>query len=236
MSDTMKQHKQAAARTALELVEPGMRLGLGHGSTMLWAVRQLAERIASGMLTNLTVVPCSALIEEEARSLGITITQMDDVQGLDLVLDGADEVTAKLDCIKGGGGALLREKILAQSAERFVVVADSSKLSPSLGTHWPVPVECIPWGRQSQARYLETLGATVIMRRDADGRPNLTDHGNIIFDCDFGPIADPHQLASQLSARAGIVEHGLFLGMASEAILAGPGGVQRLRREFTRTM
>lgn len=231
MGDTMKQHKQQAARAALDLVQPGMRLGLGHGSTVLWAVRLLAERMANGSLFNLTVVPCSALIEAEARSLGIAITQMDEASGLDLVLDGADEITDQLDCIKGGGGALLREKILAQASEKFVIIADSSKLSPKLGTHWPVPVECVPWGRHSQAAYLESLGAVVVMRRDADGKPYLTEHGNIIFDCDFGPIIDPVRLAARLSARAGIVEHGLFLGMAAEAYLAGPSGVQRLRRE-----
>lgn len=231
MSETMKYHKQQAASAALDLVEPGMRLGLGHGSTVLWAVRLLAERVASGQLSNLTIVPCSTLIQEEARSLGMPITQLDDVSGLDLVLDGADEITAQLDCIKGGGGALLKEKILAQAAAKFVIIADSTKLSQALGTHWPVPVECIPWGRDILRKYLESLGATIILRQDADGRAFLTEQGNIIFDCDFGPIADPAFLAMQLSTRAGVVEHGLFLQMADEAVLAGPGGVQRLRRE-----
>lgn len=231
MNETMKVHKQEAARSALELVAPGMVVGLGHGSTVLWAVRLLAAWLQEGRLRDVTVVPCSILIEREAKALGISLKQLDDVPHLDLVLDGADELTPALDCIKGGGGALLKEKILAQATDTLIIIADSSKLSPALGTHWPVPVECVPWGRRFQVAYLESLGATVVLRRNAEGQAFQTEQGNIILDCDFGPIVDPARLARQLSARAGIVEHGLFLGMAREALLAGPQGLQRLRRQ-----
>lgn len=230
MTETMKVHKQEAARAALELVAPGMVVGLGHGSTVLWAVRLLAEWLEEGRLRDITAVACSTLVEREARAMHIPLKQLDDVPRLDLVLDGADEVTPNLDCIKGGGGALLKEKILAQATDRLVIIADSSKLSPALGTHWPVPVECVSWGRRFQVEYLESLGATVVLRRNTEGRAFLTEQGNIILDCDFGPIDAPHDLAQRLATRAGVVEHGLFLGMASEVILAGPQGLERLRR------
>ncbi|MCK4452241.1 MAG: ribose 5-phosphate isomerase A, partial [Anaerolineae bacterium] len=150
---------------------------------------------------------------------------------VDVTIDGADEVDPHLNLIKGGGGALLREKIVAQASRCEIIVVDESKLSPALGTHWPVPVEVTPFGWRSQAAYLESLGAQPVLRLSSDGTPFTTDQGNLILDCRFGPISQPAQLAARLSERAGIVEHGLFLGLATDVILAGVEGVRHLERE-----
>ncbi len=149
---------------------------------------------------------------------------------LDLVIDGADEVDPALHVIKGGGGALLREKIVAQASRRVVIVADQSKLSPQLGTIWPVPVEVLPFGWRSQARFLESLGAVWTVRSTASGQQYVTDSGNMILDCAFGPIADPAALANVLAARAGIVEHGLFIDLTTDLVVAGPNGIQHRSR------
>jgi len=147
---------------------------------------------------------------------------------LDVTIDGADEVDPQLNLIKGGGGALLREKLVAQNSAREIIVVDESKLSPRLGTHHVLPVEVLPFGWRSPARYLESLGARYVVRQAADGQEYRTDQGNMILDCDFGPIADPAQLAAQLDRRAGIVEHGLFIGLADRVVVAGPGGIREM--------
>ena len=155
----------------------------------------------------------------------------DDIpRAIDLTIDGADEVDPALNLIKGGGGALLREKIVAEASAREIIVVDDSKLSPVLGTRWRVPVEVLPFGWQSQARHIATLGAEPVLRCGANGQPTHTDQGNVILDCRFGPIADPIGVAQALSARAGIVGHGLFLGLAHDVIIAGPAGIRHLRR------
>jgi ribose 5-phosphate isomerase A len=176
-------------------------------------------------------VPSSLQIEAEARRLGIPLTTLDEHPVVDLTIDGADEVDPDLNLIKGGGGALLREKIVAQASRREIIVVDESKLSPALGARWAVPVEVVPFGWRSQAAYLESLGAQPILRLNSDGTPFTTDQGNLILDCDFGPISQPAQLAARLSERAGIVEHGLFLGLATDVIVAGVEGVRHLERE-----
>lgn len=150
---------------------------------------------------------------------------------IDLTFDGADEVDPALNLIKGGGGALLREKIVAQASRREIIIVDESKLSPTLGTHWAVPVEVIPFGWRSQAAYLESLGAQVLLRPGDDGTPFKTDQSNLILDCDFGPISDPVSLGARMDARTGIVAHGLFLELATDVIVAGALGVRHLRRE-----
>jgi ribose 5-phosphate isomerase A len=147
---------------------------------------------------------------------------------VDLTIDGADEVDPELNVIKGGGGALLHEKIVAQASRREVIIVDESKLSPALGTHWALPVEVIPFGWQSQRRVLESLGARITVRQPPDGTPFRTDRGNLMLDCAFGPIQQPMELAATLDARTGIVEHGLFLGLAAEVIVAGADGVRHL--------
>jgi ribose 5-phosphate isomerase A len=223
--------KQQAAERAVEFVESGRVVGLGHGSTAIFAVRRIAQLLHEGQLRDILGVPSSLQVEEEARRLGIPLTTLIEHPVVDLTIDGADEVDPHLDLIKGGGGALLHEKIVAQASHREIIVVDESKLSPALGTHRPVPVEVVPFGWRSQVAYLESLGAQVILRRNGRGNPWQTDQGNLILDCHFGPIPDPAQLAIRLNARAGIVEHGLFLGLATDVIVAGSQGIRHLKRD-----
>ena len=222
--------KYKAAERAVEFVKSGMVVGLGHGSTAIFAVRHLARSLRSGMLSDLLGVPCSLQVENEARQLGIPLTTLEEHPTIDVTIDGADEVDPNLDLIKGGGGALLREKIIAQASRREIIVVDDSKLSPLLGTRWPVPVEVLPFGLRSQVQYLESLGAHVRVRQTSDGTSFTTDQGNLILDCDFGPLAKPDKVASKLDGRAGIIEHGLFLGLATDVIVANEKGVRHRTR------
>jgi ribose 5-phosphate isomerase A len=222
--------KQQAAEYAAELVQPGMRVGLGTGSTASYATRRIADRLAAGELPGVTAFATSRATDEEARRLGIPMIDDELPVDLDLTIDGADEVDPHLDLIKGGGGALLREKIVAQASTRVVIVVDDSKPSRQLGTSWPVPVEVLEFAWRSQARYLESLGGSWTMRRTAEGDRFTTDSGNLILDCAFGPIPDAAALGDGLSRRAGIVEHGLFLGLATDLIVAGQSGIQHTRR------
>jgi ribose 5-phosphate isomerase A len=230
MTDDATRFKQQAAEYAAGLIQPGMIVGLGHGSTAIWAVRRIAALLHDGRLAGILGVPCSVAIEAEAHELGIPLTTLDDHPMIDLTIDGADEIAPNLDVIKGGGGALLREKIVAQATRRQVIVADASKRSPALGTRFAVPVEVVSFGLRTHIAYLESLGARVTLRREADGTPFLTNHGNLILDCAFGPIADPAALATRIRARAGIVEHGLFLGLVAEVVIAGERGIEHVTR------
>lgn len=223
--------KQQAAHRAVEHIESGMVVGLGHGSTAILAVQRLGELLRTDQLRDIICVPCSIQTESEARWLDIPLTTLDEHPVVDLTIDGADEVDPYLDLIKGGGGALLREKIVAQSSRREIIVVDETKLSPTLGTQWPVPVEVISFGLRSQIAYLESLGAGVSLRQSDDGTPFQTDQGNMILDCQFGPIPEPGLLAHELQRRVGIVEHGMFLGLASEVIVADQEGIRHLTRE-----
>lgn len=223
--------KRRAAEHAVELVASGMVVGLGHGSTAIHAVRRIAALIASGELREIVGVPCSAAVEAEAGRLGIPLASLDDRVLIDITIDGADEVDPQLNLIKGGGGALLREKMVAQASRREVIVVDEAKLSPALGTLFAVPVEAVRFGWGASARFLSDLGAAVTLRRAADGAPFLTDQGNLILDCVFGPIGDPVGIATALERRAGIVEHGLFLGLATDVIVAGQAGIRHLTAE-----
>lgn len=222
--------KREAAEAAVELVRPGMVLGLGHGSTARYALRKIAELLRARKLWDIQGVPCSKKVEEEAQALGIPLTTLDEYPELDLTIDGADEIDPDLNVIKGGGGAMLREKIVAQATKYQVIVADETKLSPQLGTKATVPVEVLPFGWRTQVRFLEGLGAQVKLRLDPDGSPFLTDQGNYVLDCHFGPIVDAEALARELGHRAGILGHGLFLGLVDEVFVAGPSGLRRLRR------
>lgn len=222
--------KEQAAKRAAELVESGMVVGIGAGSTAAFAMRRLAELLRAGHLKDIMGVPCSLEVELAARKLDIPLTTLEEHPVVDLTIDGADEVDPDLDLIKGGGGALLREKIVAQASLREIIVVDESKLSPVLGTHWAVPVEVAPFGWSSHVPSIESLGAQVALRTTGDGVRFKTDQGNLILDCDFGPIADAAQVATQLSQRAGVVEHGLFLGLATDVIVAGDEGIIHLKR------
>ncbi len=232
MNANISQLKRQAAECAATFVESGMVLGLGHGSTTIFAVRRIAELLDSGKLEDIVGVPCSLHVRDEARKLGIPLTTLDEHIVIDLTIDGADEVDLHLNLIKGGGGALLREKIVAQASRREIIVVDESKLSPALGAHWPVPVQVIPFGWRVQVNYLESLGARPVLRQNDDGAPFQTDQGDLILDCHFGPISDPVQLAAQLNQRAGIVEHGLFLELATDVIVASGQGIRHLKRDY----
>lgn len=222
--------KQGAAEQAVEFCESGMVVGLGHGSTAIFAVRRIAELLKAGTVKDIRGIPCSAQVETEARKLGIPLTTLEEHPVIDLTIDGADEVDPNLDLIKGAGGALLREKIVAQASRREIIVVDESKLSPALGTHSALPVEVIPFGWHAQKIYLESLGARVRVRTNSDGTWFKTDQGNLIIDCTFGPIEQPALLGASLRERAGIVEHGFFLGLVTDVICAGPEGVRHLER------
>jgi ribose 5-phosphate isomerase A len=225
-----KSLKEQAAGQALTYLQSCMVVGLGYGSTAILAVRGLAERLARGELADIQAIPCSRATEAEARRLGIPLTTLEDHPVIDLTLDGADEVDPTLNLIKGGGGALLREKIVAQASRREIIMVDESKLSPAVGTRWAVPVEVIPFGWRTQVAYLESLGAQVRLRRIAGDVPFTTDQDNYILDSNFGPIHDPASLAARMDARTGIVAHGLFLGLATDVIVAGASGIQHFCR------
>ena len=229
-AETRARHKQAAAERAVELVRPGMVVGLGTGSTAIFAVRRLGQLLKEGHLADIVGVPTSRGIEAEARALGIPLA-LDGARDVDVTIDGADEVDPDLNLIKGGGGALLHEKIVAQASRREVIIVDDAKLSPRLGTQWAVPVEVVAFLWQSQARFLSDLGARVTRRSGPDGQPFTTDEGNLILDCAFGPIAAPADLAARLDGRTGIVEHGLFLHLATDVIVAGDAGIRHLTRK-----
>jgi ribose 5-phosphate isomerase A len=224
--------KQQAAARAVRLIESGMVVGLGSGSTANFAVQQIAARIKSGDLQNIAGIPSSSQTENLARDLDIPLVGFEQKQQIDLTIDGADEVDPDLNLIKGGGGALLREKVVAQASRRNIIIVDDSKLSSRLGTNWPVPIEVIDFACQVVEHYLASLGATAVIRRGADGSTFRTDQNNLILDADFGQIADLEKLARQLESRAGIVEHGLFLGLASDVVVAGGDGIQHLSREL----
>jgi ribose 5-phosphate isomerase A len=229
MTDAPASYKQQAGEQAASLVRSGMVVGLGTGSTAIFAIRRIAALLRTGDLNGILAIATSRATEAAARALGIPMLADDIPREIALTIDGADEVDPALNLIKGGGGALLREKIVAQASRRVVIVVDGSKLSPRLGTHWPLPVEVLEFGWRSQARFLESLGATVTPRA-GEGGLYRTDQGNIILDSRFGPIADPAALASLLDARAGVAGHGLFIGIAHELIVGGLTGVRHIRQ------
>ncbi len=228
--DDIARLKQQAAERAADMVESGMVVGLGTGSTAIFAVQRIATLMGEGKLRGIIAIATSKATDDAARALNIPLMADPMPHDVDITIDGADEVDRDLNLIKGGGGALLREKIVAQASRREVIVVDESKLSATLGDHWAVPVEVIRFGWEATGRFLESLGARVKMRRKADGTPFVTDSGNIILDCRFGPIQDPYALETRLLARAGVVETGLFLDLATDVIVAGQDGIRHLTR------
>ena len=223
--------KQKTAHRAVEAIDSGMVVGLGTGSTTSFAVIRIAERIQSGDLTNIVGIPTSIRTEKLARELDIPLATLDEQPQIDVTIDGADEVDPDLNLIKGGGGALLREKVVAQASRTNIIIVDESKLSDCLGTHWALPVEVIPFAARTEANFLQSLGAAVSMRRAVKGQPFKTDQHNYILDANFGPMSDPAALANRLNERAGVVEHGLFLGLASEIIVAAEDDIRHLQRK-----
>jgi ribose 5-phosphate isomerase A len=217
--------KRAAGEAAADrFVVHGMRVGLGTGSTAVWAIRRIAALLADGTLRDVAGVPTSQAAQAEAVRAGIPLTTLDEHPVLDVTIDGADEVSPNLDLVKGGGGAHLREKIVAQASIRLVIVVDEAKLVPALGTGFAIPVEVVPMAIRPEQGFLEALGARVTVRLGADGARFVTDEGNHILDADFGPVAEPAVLLDALHSRAGIVEVGLFLDMASYVVVARADG------------
>jgi ribose 5-phosphate isomerase A len=222
------QEKVAAARASLEYVKDGMVVGLGTGSTATHFIRLLAEKVKNGL--RLRGIPTSTRSGELAKSLGIPLTTLDECQEIAVTVDGADEVDPQLRLIKGGGGALLHEKIVASATRQLVIVADETKRVQNLGK-FPLPVEVIKFSQALVAKRIAALGANVQLRAAPDGKPFITDENNHILDCRFGEIRDPDRLARDLSAMPGVVEHGLFIGMASLVLFAKGNEIVKLRRE-----
>jgi ribose 5-phosphate isomerase A len=223
--------KRAAATAAATLVQSGMVVGLGTGTTAAFLLEALAARIQDGRL-RITGVPTSHRTAAEAVRLGIPLTDLTADIRVDLAIDGADEVeTGTLNLIKGAGGALLREKLVASAAQRFVVIADRSKCVPRLGSFAPLPVEVVSFGHEVTARRLADLGGTPILRRDGTGAPFVTDSGNVLYDCrGFAPIEDPIALGTRLATTVGVVDSGLFIALAAEAYIADEAGAVQILR------
>jgi len=222
--------KMAAARAAVQMVEAGMVVGLGTGSTSLCMLGLLAERVAQGLVVE--AVATSDGIAAEARRLGLAlVSEYPNFQRVDLTLDGADEFDAEGRLIKGGGGALLREKLVATASTRLVIMVDESKRVTQLGEKWPVPVEVVPFGWARLQKRIEELGARVELRLH-QGRPFVTDQNNYIFDCHFGAIADPEGIHAQLIQLTGVVETGLFLGLTSTLVVGSEDGSAKVQHFF----
>lgn len=223
--------KQAAARRAADWIRDGMKLGLGTGSTVRFLLQEIAERRGRGEWKGVVGVPTSTDTERRARELGIPLGTLDDHPRLDLTIDGADEVDPSLDLIKGLGGALLREKIVAIASERVVIVVDAAKLVDRLGTRAPLPVEVDRFGHTVHSGFFGELGGDPALRTSGDGEPVVTDGGNLVYDVRFaGGIPDPAGTGARLDARPGVVENGLFLGIATAVVVAEPSGTRVLER------
>jgi len=224
---TLDQEKQLAARAAVQLVQAGSIVGLGSGSTATYALEYLAERVRGGL--KVQGIPTSQKIKQLAEQMHIPLTTLEEHPQVDIDIDGADEIDPQLNLIKGGGGALLREKIIASASRRFVVIAESTKQVARLGK-FPLPVEVIPFAQTLLKARIEALGAKVALRQYAYGNPFVTDEGHHILDCTFGAIQDPAGLAENLRAMPGVVEHGLFIGMAEIALIGKAGQVLEIKR------
>jgi ribose 5-phosphate isomerase A len=229
----MDELKRQAAARALDFVHDGMKLGLGTGSTAKHFVELLGIRVRAGL--DVVGVPTSEVTRADALRCGIPLTTLDDIDRLDLTIDGADEIDPALNVIKGGGGALLREKIVAAASDRMIVIADESKWVETLG-RFPLPVEVVPFGLAATQRavagaFVETgVSGPMVVRKGKDGHAFVTDGGHWIVDAHLGRIIDVPRLAGLLNAIPGVVEHGLFVGLASMAMLAGPGGIRVIER------
>lgn len=223
--------KRLAADYAVQQVSSGMALGLGSGSTMAYVIEALGQLLAAGTLERMVGVPTSEATARQASQAGIPLTTLEDHPQLDLAIDGADEVDPDLNLIKGLGGALLREKLVALAARRVLIVVDESKRVDRLGSKAPLPVEVLPFGWSLHLPLLERLGATAQLRTDGPGQPYVTDNGNYILHCAFDEaIPDAYIVAEALDTQTGIIEHGLFLAVATEVCVATAEGIEQLTR------
>ncbi len=221
-----------AASMAVDFVSSGMVVGLGTGRAAGFAIEELASRVNSELIENIVCIPSSIKTANLAKSLGLKIGKFSQSSAIDITIDGADEVNRDLKVIKGGGGAMLREKIVAQESSRNIIVIDGGKVSEKLGTRCRVPVEVVPFSVTPARRFIFSLGAVSIdIRRNKEGRVFKTDQNNNVLDCDFGPIYDPQIIAESLVWRAGIVEHGLFLTTTTDILVSTSEGMEHLRAE-----
>ncbi len=222
--------KQKAAEAALKYVKSGMIVGLGTGSTAKLFIDALGAEVKAGRIKDIVGVATSIRSEEQAGSLGIKVVPLAQVGMCDVTVDGADEVDPKLNLIKGLGGAHLREKIVAEHTKRLVIIVDDSKIVPYLGAKAPVPVEVAQFSHEVSRDYLKSLGCDVTIRLDEKAQPYITDNNNLIYDCRFQHIDDPHALDQKIKSRAGILETGIFVGIASDVVIAGESGVREMHR------
>jgi len=221
----LSEMKKNAAIFAVEYIQSGMSVGLGSGSTAIFAIEEIAQKLNKGEFSDLLCIPSSEETKRIALSLNINVYGFDTVNRLDINIDGADEVDRNGNLIKGGGGALLREKILAQNSSRNIIIIDETKMSDKLGEKWHLPVEVLPFCWRVEAAYIESLGAELSLRVGKDKQPLITDEKNYILDCNFGIISNPEELAHQLEHRAGIVENGLFLNTTDDIVIGKQGGI-----------
>lgn len=228
--DEITKAKQAAGEEAVKEIKPGMVVGLGTGSTAYFAILKLAQELRTGALDNIVAISSSLQTEKLANKLKIPLISFQEKQTIDVTIDGADEVDKYLNLIKGGGGAHLREKILVQASEKFIVVVDESKISKRLGEKWAVPVEVVKFAYPVVAKYIESINGIPSLRTYENGTPVLTDEDNYIIDANFGVIQNPFEIAEKLENKAGIVEHGLFLRVATKVIVAGINGIKILEK------
>ena len=218
-----EKEKQLVGVKAVELIKSGNIVGLGTGSTIHYFLQELSKRIKLDELNDLVCVATSKDTELKATQLGINISSLVDCPVIDITVDGADEIDSNFNLIKGGGGALLREKIVAQASRELVIIADSSKRSEHLFEKFRLPVEVLKMALTTETQYLEALGAAVTLRKGLDGTPYITDEGNYLIDCEFSSDTDPYEIDEKLNRRAGIAEHGLFMNMADKVIIYESG-------------
>ncbi len=230
MSTDINKQKYLAAAAAVDAVQSGMIVGLGSGSTATFMIQEIGDRLRDGRLRDIIGLPSSEKSAQQARSLDIPLSTLEKKPAIDLTIDGADEIDPNLDLIKGLGGSLLREKIIASASKRFIIISDQRKLVDRLGTRAPLPVEVIPFARQPVDDFLKSLGCKPVIRQK-DGQTFITDEGNIILDCYFDEIADPTEIGQTIIAQPGVVEHGFFLNMATEAFVATDSGVEKFLRK-----